>query len=114
MSSTTRIAAWQCEPGPLDVAGNLSRLDAACAAAAAREAQVLVTPEMFITGYAITRAEAERLAEDAGGPTETAVAEIAARHRLAVVYGHPERAPGGRAYNAATMVGADGLVRGRH
>lgn len=114
MSSTTRIAAWQCEPGPLDVAGNLRRLDDACAAAAARRAEVLVTPEMFISGYAISRAETERLAEDPGGPVQTAVAEIARRHGLAVVYGHPERAPGGRAYNAATMVGADGKVRGRH
>jgi 5-aminopentanamidase len=114
MSSTTRIAAWQCEPGPLDVAGNLRRLDAACAAAAARRAEVLVTPEMFTSGYAIGRAAAERLAEDPGGPAETAVAEIARRHGLAVVYGHPERAADGRAYNAATMVGADGAVRGRH
>jgi predicted amidohydrolase len=114
MSSTTRIAAWQCEPGPLDVAGNLRRLDDACAEAAAQRAEVLVTPEMFTSGYAITRAEAERLADDAGGPTQTAVAEIAKRHGLAIVYGHPLRAPGGRAYNAATMVGADGAVRGRH
>jgi predicted amidohydrolase len=114
MSSTTRIAAWQCGPRPLDIAGNLRRLDEICAEAARQRAEVLVTPEMFISGYAITRAEAERLAEDAGGPTETAVAEIARRHGLAVVYGHPERAPGGRAYNAATMVGADGAVRGRH
>ena len=58
-----------------------------------------------------------RLAEDAGGPTEAAVAQIARRHRLAIVYGHPERAPGDsarRAYNAATMIGPDGVVRGRH
>jgi 5-aminopentanamidase len=114
MSATTRVAAWQCQPGPLDVAGNLRRLDEACAAAAARQAQVLVTPEMFISGYAIGRAAAERLAEDRGGPTEAAVAELARRHHLAVVYGHPERAPDGRAYNAATMIGPDGVVRGRH
>jgi predicted amidohydrolase len=114
MSTTTRVAAWQCVPGPLDVAGNLRRLDAICASAAARQVSVLVTPEMFTSGYAITRAEVVRLAEDAGGPTETAVAEIARRHRLAIVYGHPERAPGGAAYNAATMIGPDGVVRGRH
>jgi predicted amidohydrolase len=116
---STRVAAWQCAPGPLDVAGNLRRLDAACADAAAQRVEVLVTPEMFITGYAITRAEVTRLAEDAGGPTEAAVAEIARRHGLAIVYGYPERAPGDRvgidrAYNAATMIGPDGVVRGRH
>ncbi|HEY1819137.1 MAG TPA: carbon-nitrogen hydrolase family protein [Trebonia sp.] len=111
---TTRVAAWQCPPGPLDVAGNLRRLDATCALAAAQQVEVLVTPEMFSSGYAIGRTEAARLAEDAGGPTEVAVAEIARRHRLTIVYGHPEPAPGGAAYNAATMVGPDGIVRGRH
>jgi predicted amidohydrolase len=111
---TRRVAAWQCLPGPLDVAGNLRRLDATCAAAAARRVEVLVTPEMFTSGYAIGRAQAVRLAEDAGGPTEAAVADIARRHRLAIVYGYPERAPGGAAYNAAAMIGPDGVVRGRH
>jgi predicted amidohydrolase len=114
MSAMRRVAAWQCQPGPLDVEGNLRRLDEACAAAAARQVQVLVTPEMFTSGYAIGRAGAERLAEDRGGPTEAAVAQIARRHQLAVVFGHPERAPDGHAYNAATMIGPDGAVRGRH
>jgi len=117
--SSTRVAAWQCQPGPLDVAGNLRRLDAICASAAAQRVEVLVTPEMYMSGYAITRAEVMRLAEDAGGPTEAAVAEIARRHGLAVAYGYPERAPGagaseGSAYNAATLIGPDGAVRGRH
>jgi predicted amidohydrolase len=114
MSVTTRVAAWQCLPGSRDVAGNLRRLDAICASAAAQQVEVLVTPEMFTSGYAITRAGVLRLAEDAGGPTEAAVAQIARRHHLAIVYGHPERAPEGRVYNAATMIGPDGVVRGRH
>jgi predicted amidohydrolase len=96
------------------VAGNLRRLDGICASAVAQGVEVLVTPEMFMSGYAITRPEVVRLAEDAGGPTEAAVAEIARRHGLAIVYGYPERAPGGAAYNAATMIGPDGVVRGRH
>ena len=108
-----RIAVWQCRPGPLDVDGNLRRLAGACAVAATRGADVLVTPEMFTTGYAITRADVVRLAEDAGGPTETAVAGLARRHQIGIAYGYPERAPDG-AYNAATLVGPDGTVRGRH
>lgn len=114
MSSTTRVAAWQCQPGTLDIEGNLRRLDEACAAAAARGVEVLVTPEMFASGYGITPDQALRLAEDAGGPTDTAVARLARQHQLAICYGHPERAPGGRVYNAATLVGPDGIVRGRH
>jgi predicted amidohydrolase len=109
-----RVAAWQCQPASLDVAGNLRRLDEACAAAAARQVEVLVTPEMFISGYGITASQVAELAEDPGGPAEAAVAAIARRHGLAIAYGHPERAAGGQAYNAATLVGSDGLVRGRH
>ena len=56
-----------------------------------------------------------RLAEDAGRADR---GRRRGRSRggtaLAIVYGHPERAPGGRRYNAATLVGADGVVRGRH
>ena len=112
--STTRVAAWQCRPRPRNPQGNLRRLDEICASAAARQAEVLVTPEMFTSGYGLRPNEVVRFAEDAGGRTETAVAEIARRHRIAIVYGYPERAGAGRAYNAVTMVGADGAVRGRH
>jgi predicted amidohydrolase len=91
VSTMTRVAAWQCEPGPLDVEGNLRRLDEICAAAAARAADVLVTPEMFASGYGLTPEEAARLAERPGGETEAAVAQIARRNHLAIVYGYPER-----------------------
>jgi predicted amidohydrolase len=114
VTTTTRVAAWQCRPGPLDVEGNLRRLDQICATAAARQVEVLVTPEMFASGYGLTPEQVSRLAEDPGGPTEAAVAQIARRHRLAIVYGHPESAASGRPYNAATLVGPDGVVRGRH
>ncbi len=119
MSTTTRVAAWQCQPGPLDVPGNLRRLDEICAAAAAQRVEVLVTPEMFTSGYGLAPGQVAKLAEDPGGPTETAVAQIARRHRLAIAFGHPERAAadgaeGERPYNAATLVGPDGVVQGRH
>jgi predicted amidohydrolase len=114
VNTTTRVAAWQCQPGPLDVEGNLRRLDEICATAAARQVAVLVTPEMFASGYGLTPDQVSSLAEDPGGPTEAAVAQIARRHRLAIVYGHPQSAASGRPYNAATLVGPDGVVRGRH
>jgi predicted amidohydrolase len=114
VSTTTRVAAWQCQPGPLDVEGNLRRLDEICATAAARQVEVLVTPEMFTSGYGLALKQVSRLAEYPGGPTWAAVAQIARRHRLAIVYGHPESAAAERPYNAATLVGPDGVVRGRH
>ena len=80
---------------------------------------MLVAPEMFTSGYGLAADQVVKLAESPGGPTETAVARIARRHRIAIAFGHPERADsdgdsGHRPYNAATLVGPDGVVRGRH
>lgn len=112
MSNVVRVAAWQCVPGTRDVAGNLRRLSDAASEAAARGAEVLVTPEMFTSGYALIPAEARRYAADAS--VEPAVGEIARRHRIAIAWGHPAPAPGGGAHNAATLTGPDGTVLGRH
>ncbi|WP_046501299.1 carbon-nitrogen hydrolase family protein [Streptomyces odonnellii] len=105
-----RTALLQTSGRPGSVAGNLSALDAAAGRAADAGAGLLVCPEMFLTGYAIGD-EVPRLAEPAGGPAATAVAEIAVRHGLAVLYGYPERESGGtgeRIFNAAQLIGPDG------
>ena len=43
-----RVALYQCPPLPLDVAGNLQRLHQL--ALEAKGADLLVLPEMFLTG----------------------------------------------------------------
>ncbi|QDY75839.1 carbon-nitrogen hydrolase family protein [Streptomyces qinzhouensis] len=88
------------------VEANLAALDTAAARAAAAGARLLVTSELFLTGYAIGD-RVPRLAEPADGPAAAAVAEIAARHGLAVAYGYPERA-GDLVHNSVQLVGADG------
>ncbi|MFF3754371.1 carbon-nitrogen hydrolase family protein [Streptomyces sp. NPDC002018] len=103
-----RIALLQSSGRPGSVAGNLAVLDEAAGRAADAGAALLVCPEMFLTGYAIGD-DVPRLAEPADGPGAGAVAEIAVRHGLAVLYGYPEAAgDGGRIFNAAQLVGADG------
>ncbi|AXG76848.1 carbon-nitrogen hydrolase family protein [Streptomyces paludis] len=105
-----RTALLQSSGRPGSVAGNLAALDEAAGRAAAAGAGLLVCPEMFLTGYAIGDA-VPRLAEPADGPGAAAVAEIAVRHGLAVLYGYPERegeGDGGRIFNAAQLVAADG------
>ena len=46
-----RVALYQCRPLPLDVAGNLQRLREI--AQQAEGIDLLVLPEMFLTGYNI-------------------------------------------------------------
>ncbi|GGS35851.1 carbon-nitrogen hydrolase family protein [Streptomyces griseoviridis] len=101
-----RTALLQSSGRPGSVAGNLGVLDAAAGRAAAAGAGLLVTPELFLTGYAIGDAVA-RLAEPADGDAADAVAETAARHGLAVAYGYPER-DGGRVFNSVQLISADG------
>ncbi|PVE11582.1 carbon-nitrogen hydrolase family protein [Streptomyces scopuliridis] len=121
-----RTALLQSSGRPGSVAGNLKVLDEAAARAGDAGAGLLVCPEMFLTGYALGD-QVPRLAEPADGPGAAAVAEIAVRHGLAVLYGYPERdsdpdsdpdsgdGPGDgpgrdreRIYNAAQLIGPDG------
>ncbi|MEW2528714.1 carbon-nitrogen hydrolase family protein [Streptomyces sp. NPDC047071] len=101
-----RTALLQSSGRPGSVAANLKALDEAAARAAAAGARLLVTPEMFLTGYAIGD-DVPRLAETADGEAADAVAETAVRHGLAIAYAYPER-DGERVYNAVQLIGADG------
>ncbi|MFD6890967.1 carbon-nitrogen hydrolase family protein [Streptomyces sp. NPDC059957] len=90
-----------------DTADNLKALEEAATRAAQAGAGLLVTSEMFLTGYALEIEDIARLAEPADGMSARAIGEIARRHGLAVLYGYPER-DGDAVYNAAQLVGPDG------
>ncbi|MFI1537891.1 carbon-nitrogen hydrolase family protein [Streptomyces anandii] len=101
-----RTALLQSSGRPGSVAENLKVLDAAAGRAAAAGAGLLVTPEMFLTGYAIGD-EIGRLAEPADGDSADAIAEIAGRHGLALAYGYPER-DGDAVFNSVQLIASDG------
>ncbi|KAF5998491.1 carbon-nitrogen hydrolase family protein [Streptomyces sp. WAC00263] len=101
-----RTALLQSSGRPGSVVENLKVLDEAAGRAAAAGAGLVATPEMFLTGYAIGD-DIARLAEPADGDSADAVAEIATRHGVAVVYGYPER-EGETVYNSAQLISADG------
>ncbi|MFE1442891.1 carbon-nitrogen hydrolase family protein [Streptomyces sp. NPDC058739] len=101
-----RTALLQSSGRPGSTVENLKVLDEAAGRAAAAGAGLLVTAEMFLTGYAIGD-DIARLAEPADGEAADAVAETAARHGLAVAYGYPER-DGDTVYNAVQLISAEG------
>ncbi|WLQ32698.1 carbon-nitrogen hydrolase family protein [Streptomyces castrisilvae] len=103
-----RTALLQSSGRPGSVAGTVELLEDAARRAADTGARLLVCPEMYLTGYAIGD-DVPRLAEAADGPAARAVAEIAARHRIAVHYGYPER-DGDTLYNSAQLIGPDGTA----
>ncbi|WP_405441772.1 carbon-nitrogen hydrolase family protein [Streptomyces avidinii] len=92
-----------------DTAENLKALDEAAARAAQSGAGLLVTSEMFLTGYALDLQDIPGLAEPADGASARAIGEIARRHKVAVLYGYPESADG-VVHNAAQLIGPDGAA----
>lgn len=105
------IALYQCQPRPLAVIDNLARLRAQAALAQAKGMDLLVFPEMFLTGYNIGSDAVQRLAEAADGPSANVIAGIAQAHGVAIAYGYPERAADGEVYNSAQLFDAQGNSR---
>jgi predicted amidohydrolase len=105
-----KIALYQCESMPGAVPENLHRLATAVADASGAGADLLVTPEMFLSGYNIGGPSARMFAEPADGPLSQSVGELARSHRMAVCYGYPELGPGGEVYNSVALVGPDGAA----
>lgn len=92
-----RIAVWQAASAPGDLDANLAKLDDAAGRAAAEGAGLLVTPEMYVTGYNLGPIITDLAAEQ---PLER-VADIAARHGIAIVAGGPERLDEAHASNVS-------------
>ena len=102
------LAVLQCGSMPLQVAANLQRLDAAAARARAGGADLLLTPEMFLTGYSIGAEAVRALAQPRDAGYAQAVAGIAQKHGLAIAWGYPERDAAAVVFNAAQLVSAQG------
>jgi len=109
--SKLRIACLQMEPIVGRKEHNVERSLELIERAAAGGANLVVLPELCNSGYVFeTREEANALAEEVpGGPTTKAWMQIAAKHKLVIVAGIAER-EGDSLYNAAAIVGPNGLL----
>ena len=103
---TLTIAGLQHDGVSGDVDANLAIIATAAREAVARGARILVTPEMFVTGYNI----GERLAPLATADLVDRLAAIASDAGIAIVAGLPEPLPSGGLANALVMVDSDGTV----
>ena len=102
-----RVAAVQYKAIKGDHEASLAGL-VALAEQGAEETDLLVLPEMAITGYAFESVEsARRVAEAPEGPTFEALSKIARRHRCWIVSGFPEDA-GEHLYNSAHVINPHG------
>ena len=74
-----------------------------------QSARVVVLPELIVPGYGLDRGGLEQASEPLDGPTLASWSALARRHSVFIAGGFAER-DGGRLFNAAILVGPDGLL----
>lgn len=108
--TTTIIAGAQMDCLLGDPKTNREKIIATIRAAAEREAQLVIFPECALTGYAYNSLdEAAPFAESLDGRSAEAIAEVCRQTRAYAIVGFIE-ADGEKFYNAAMLVGPDGLL----
>ncbi len=93
-----------------DVDANLASISRAAQQSSAAGSDLLITPEMFVTGYNLT---AERMNALAADDLAVRVADIARTSNMAMLVGLPVPVPGGIA-NAAILFDGDGTELSRY
>jgi predicted amidohydrolase len=109
MADKVVVAVAQVNPQLAKVADNLAMVEAWAERAADEGAQLVVFPECALTGYCFeSRKEAIEVAEPADSKSAQRLAQLCASRNLWLVVGTLER-DGDRLFNAALLIGPDGL-----
>ncbi|MGH2852196.1 MAG: nitrilase-related carbon-nitrogen hydrolase [Solirubrobacteraceae bacterium] len=109
--TVTRAAAVQLAPVIGELDRNRELAAAAILDAAGRGAQLVVLPELAVSGYRFDdRVEARASAEPLDGPTVARWTELAALRGLTIVGGICELGVWGALHDTVAIVGRDGLI----
>lgn len=105
----TALAQFPCVVG--NKAYNVAMMAKHARKAKQHKADLIVFPEMSLTGYTI-RDLAYDLAEEIPGPSTRKIEKIAKQQDLYIVHGMPERSDKGKAilYNTAVLIGPRGYI----
>jgi predicted amidohydrolase len=112
METTKHLFAFfQGAPEVGKVQANLSKMKEQLCKAAAVGAELLIFPELFLSGYCVPGEEMKRLAEERDGPSFRELSQTARESKIAVLYGYPEVDDSSGApvyYNSAQLIDRDG------
>ena len=117
MSATLRIAAAQINTRVNDIRHNVDAIKAAWAKAKAEGAELLVTPELSITGYPLEDAVEHPDILEAARKALEELRQLTAQGEPALVVGLPQKLDGGKIYNTAVLLHqgqVQGMVRKAH
>jgi predicted amidohydrolase len=107
----SRVGVVQFTPEPGNVEANLERIAQETAALAAQGCELVVFPELAVTGLVAARETVDTLAEVIPGPITSRLRRIAATVKVFLIAGAIERDAGtGRLFNTALLMGPDGIA----
>jgi predicted amidohydrolase len=106
---TVALAQINCKQG--DKKANLGKIQAAASKAKKQGAELLILPELSLTGYVI-RDQVYELAEEIPGPSTRVIEHIAKESGLHIIFGMPELSTKTKAtlHNSAVLVGPKGFI----
>jgi 5-aminopentanamidase len=100
-----RAGIFQSDSSGLDANQRLARLAAAIADC---QLDLVVCPELFMSGYNVGE-KLPQLAEPCDGIFSAKIAKLAVKRKTAIIYGYPEQADG-KLYNSAVCIDASGQI----
>lgn len=103
------LAQISCTVG--EKAKNLETIEKAVVAAKRNNTDIVIFPELSLTGY-VVRDQIYELAETVPGPSTTAIEKIARKTKTYIVFGMPELSEKTQAtiFNTAVLVGPEGFI----
>ena len=111
MKNKFRIALAQMRCSQGDKRENLKKIETNVALAKKHNAELVIFPELSVTGYVI-RDQIYELAEKIPGQSTKIIERIAKKAGMHIVFGMPELSGKAQAtlYNTATLVGPEGFI----
>jgi predicted amidohydrolase len=115
MKEKFNVALAQISCQQADKAKNMAKIKKIVTNAKRAGAELVVFPEMSLTGYVI-RDEIYELAERIPGPSTRTMEEVAKKNKIYVVFGMPETSAKTEAtlHNSAVLVGPEGFIGKYH
>jgi predicted amidohydrolase len=111
MKEKIKIALAQMSSKREDKKANIAKIEVTTAKAKAQGADLVIFPELFLTGY-VVRDQIYELAETIPGPSTQKIIQLAKEKGMHIIFGMPELSEKTRAtiFNTAVLVGPDGVI----
>ena len=111
MKNKIKLALAQMSSKRENKEANIATISEVTAKAKAQGADLVIFPELFLTGY-VVRDQIYELAENVPGPSTRRIEQIAKQNSMHIIFGMPELSEKTQAtvFNTSVLIGPDGLV----